>query len=77
MYTSLVNKELLSAVQIILSVLLMVLVLLQAKGSGLGAAFGGDFGFYHTRRGVERILFRLTIVVAIFFLASSAIGLLV
>ncbi len=59
-------------VQIILSVTLIALVLLQGnKGAGLGGVFGGDGGVYKTRRGVEKTLYNATIVVSvIFFLVS-------
>ena len=55
---------------IIISVLLIVSVILQSKGAGLGGLSGADAGSVFTaRRGVERTLFRLTIVLsAIFFL---------
>jgi protein translocase SecG subunit len=43
--------------QIGVSVLLMVSILLQNRGSGLSSAFGGDFGGYYTKRGVEKFLF--------------------
>jgi preprotein translocase subunit SecG len=52
---------------------LIVLVLLQSKGAGLGGLGGGDFGGsgYHVRRGVERLVFNLTIVLsALFFLLA-------
>lgn len=62
--------------QVILSILLMVLVLLQAKGTGLGSAFGGEAGFYRTKRGFEKLLFRGTIIVAALFVIISIIGLL-
>jgi protein translocase SecG subunit len=42
--------------QIIVSILLVVSILLQNRGSGLSAAFGGDFGGYHTKRGLEKFL---------------------
>ncbi len=60
----------LQIVQIIVSVCLIVAVLLQVKGQGLGGIFGGrDSGIYKTRRGAEKTLFQLTIVlVALFFL---------
>lgn len=61
-------------VQIVLSVLLMGGVLLQQSDAGAGGAFGGGDGFssgHHTKRGVERVLFVGTIVVAILFAATS------
>jgi preprotein translocase subunit SecG len=64
----------LQIVQIIISVCLIVAILLQVKGSGLGGIFGGsDTGIYKTRRGAERTLFNLTIVlVVLFFLFAMA-----
>lgn len=58
-------------IQMILSVLLMIAVLMQARGSGVGDAFGGSSAVYRTRRGVEKILFRGTIVLAILFAGIS------
>lgn len=57
-------------VQIVLSVLLVVVILLQVKGIGSGF-FGEAYSTFRTRRGVERILFRLTIVLAVVFVATS------
>jgi len=60
--------------QIILSVLITAFVLLQSQGSGLGATWGGGGETYHTRRGVERVIFTLTIVaIALFTLVSIAV----
>jgi len=69
----------LSLAQIIISVVLIVIILLQAKGSGgLGGIFGGgDGGFYRTRRGLEKTLFNLTIVLATLFLLISLVSVLV
>jgi preprotein translocase subunit SecG len=55
---------------IIISVLLIVSVIMQSKGAGLGGLSGADSGSVFTaRRGVERTLFKLTIVIsALFFL---------
>lgn len=58
---------LLPALQIGLSVLLVVFILVQSKGAGLGGVFGGEGNVYRTKRGAERILFIATIVVAILF----------
>jgi preprotein translocase subunit SecG len=53
---------------IIISVLLIVSVIMQSKGGGLGLLSGADSGSVFTaRRGVERTLFRLTIVLSVLF----------
>lgn len=65
------------AIQIILSIAIIALILIQAKGTGLGRAFGGMGGSYSTRRGVEKTVFFLTIIVAVLFFLSSAVQLLV
>ncbi len=62
--------------QIASSVALIALVLLQERSAGLSGIFGGESGgFYQTRRGLERVIFWMTIVVAIAFagLAISAL----
>ncbi len=60
-------------VQIVLSVLLMVAILLQRTGASLGGAFGADnfSSGFHTRRGLEKTLFRATIVLAVLFALSA------
>ena len=61
--------------QILVAVLLTVVLLLQAKGSGIGTALGGGSGgSFRTRRGVEKTLFQLTIILAVVFLVISAWG---
>lgn len=71
------SKEVFLIIQIILSLALVGLVLLQNKGTGLGSTFGGEIGFYRTRRGVERMVFALTIIVAALFLITSVIRLVI
>lgn len=61
-------------IQILISLFLVGAILLQAKGVGLSATFGGEGGFYHTKRGVEKVLFIATIVLAIVFVVSSLLG---
>jgi preprotein translocase subunit SecG len=62
-------------VQIILSIALVTLVLLQTKG-GLGGLFGGEGSVFHRRRGVEKTLFHITIgLAAVFFLSALATAL--
>jgi len=56
----------------IISVCLIVAVLLQVKGQGLGGIFGGgDSGIYKTRRGAEKTLFNLTVVLSVLFFAFA------
>lgn len=67
-------KTAIPIVQISLSVLLVTLILLQSKGSGLSSAFGGDSNVYSTKRGAERVIFIVTIVVAILFFATALLN---
>jgi len=59
--------------QIILSVAVIVFILLQARGAGLGSAFGGSSAgsVFKTRRGIERLIFNATIVFIVLFAALS------
>jgi preprotein translocase subunit SecG len=62
--------------QMILAVALVASILLQQRGTGLGGAFGGEVTAYRSRRGIERTLFRLTIVLAVLFVLFSLLNLL-
>jgi preprotein translocase subunit SecG len=64
-------------IQIILSVLLIVLISIQGKGGGLGSAWGGSSGAFHERRGVEKFVFQMTVVLSVLFLITSIVNLLV
>lgn len=64
-------KTYLNIAQIAVSVLLVAAILLQSRGTGLGATFGGEGNVYRTKRGVEKILFRSTILFAIVFLGLA------
>jgi preprotein translocase subunit SecG len=57
--------------QIVLAILLIVTILLQGRGAGLGSAWGGEGEMYGTRRGVEKILFRATILISVLFVLVS------
>jgi preprotein translocase subunit SecG len=68
----------LNIAQIIISVALTVAVLLQIKSSGLGSVFGGsDSAVYRTRRGVERLLFNITIGLTIAFFVITILNVIV
>lgn len=69
-------KTAISLIQIILGILLVLVIIIQQKGSGLGSSFGGDLSFYRTKRGAEKLLFYATIALAFFFILSSLIGLM-
>ncbi|HPS21703.1 MAG TPA: preprotein translocase subunit SecG [Candidatus Paceibacterota bacterium] len=58
--------------QIILSVILVIAILLQQSGAGVGGALGGnDSSFHHTRRGFEKFLFYLSIVCGVLFALTA------
>ena len=57
--------------QIVASIALMAAVLLQARGAGLGATFGGDSSVYRSRRGIEKRLFQFTVALAVLFVIFS------
>ena len=60
--------------QIIVSIGLMAAILLQARGAGLSATFGGDSSVFRSRRGIEKRLFQFTIVLAALFVIVSLVG---
>lgn len=63
----------LSVVQIIISIVLILVVLLQGKGSGFSGAFASDSSAYRSRRGVERTLYNFTILLAVLFVLISIV----
>lgn len=63
--------------QTIVSILLILSILLQQRGAGLGGIFGGEGNIYRTKRGVEKGLFVATIILVIIFFALAIWNLLV
>ncbi len=61
---------------IIVSIALIIMVFLQSRGVGLGGLGGGDFGGsgYHVRRGVERLIFNITIGLSITFFVLAILN---
>jgi len=57
--------------QLAISILLIISVLLQNRGSGLSAAFGGDFGGFYTKRGLEKFLFVFSAILGFLFIVNS------
>ena len=61
--------------QIVVSVALILIVLLQVRGGGLGGIFGQADTVYRTKRGVEKTMFQLTIVLVVVFVILSIVSL--
>ncbi len=70
-------KTFLLIFQIIISTLLIIIILVQAKGSGISTVFGGQGGFYRSKRGVEKLFVAFTIILAFLFLVLSIIQVIV
>jgi len=64
----------LEIIEIVLAVLLMISILLQHRGTSLGGAFGGEGNVYRSKRGVEKLLFNSTIVIAILFVIGAILN---
>jgi protein translocase SecG subunit len=62
--------------QLVISILLILTVLLQNRGTGLGSTFGGSGGVYLTKRGLEKKLFIATIVLAVLFFVVYVLGII-
>ncbi|OGY18366.1 MAG: preprotein translocase subunit SecG [Candidatus Chisholmbacteria bacterium RIFCSPHIGHO2_12_FULL_49_9] len=67
-------RNVLLVIQIIVSILLMGTILLQARGTGLGSAWGGGGEMYRSKRGVERVLLVATVVLTVLFLTLAAVN---
>ena len=70
--------QIFSVSQLVVAIVLIILILLQERSSGLSGVFGGDSaGFYQTRRGLEKIIFRSTIALVSVFLVLSLLNLII
>jgi preprotein translocase subunit SecG len=70
-------NPILALAQILVCAGLIASILLQSRGAGLGATFGGESSVYRSRRGVEKTLFQFTIALAALFVIVSLISYLV
>ncbi len=66
-------KIALQVIQIILSITLIAIILIQAKGGGLSSVFGGSGSIYRTKRGAEKVMYQATIILAIVFFVVSIV----
>jgi preprotein translocase subunit SecG len=66
--------DLLQVAQIVIAVAVSASILLQARGTGLSSTFGGESTAYRSRRGLERTLFRLTVILIAVYVVISLVG---
>lgn len=66
----------LKIIQIIITFFLIIVILLQNRGSGLSGVFGGGSNVYLTKRGIEKKLFIATIALSVLFFAISLVNII-
>ncbi|MBI4101300.1 preprotein translocase subunit SecG [Candidatus Microgenomates bacterium] len=69
-------RDFFNIVSVVSAILMIIFILSQARGSSLGEAFGGDSAFYRSRRGVELVIYQMTILLAVVFVLSIILGIL-
>lgn len=69
--------EFLSTTTIVSAALMVLMILLQSRGATLGAGFGATGELFTTRRGLEKNLYDTTIVMAVIFVSSIVVGLII
>lgn len=68
--------QILEIIMLVSAVLMIIAILLQQRGASLGAGFGSTGELYTTRRGIDKSLFEATIVLAVVFVTSILVGLI-
>ena len=69
-------KNILLIINIVVAIAITGLILLQGKGAGLGSAWGGGGEMFQTRRGIEKVTLRITVVLIVIFFVLSLISFL-
>lgn len=69
--------QFLTIFQIIISVLLIITVILQTRGTTAGVTFSGGAESYRSKKGVEKTLFYATIILAVLFASTSILSLVI
>lgn len=69
--------NILNIIQIVIAALLTTTILLQRRGTGLSATFGGEGGVYFKKRGAEKVIFIATIVLAVLFILSAIVRMII
>jgi protein translocase SecG subunit len=70
-------EKIFGIIQIVISALLMASILLQQRGAGLSSTFGGEGGVYFKKRGMEKVLFIAAIVLAVLFILTAIIRMVI
>jgi protein translocase SecG subunit len=60
-------QKTINILEIVISIFLIISILLQSRGAGIGGTFGDSFGSYHTKRGFEKFLSIFSVILAILF----------
>ena len=63
--------QIIKVVQVVISIILTLLILIQSKGKGLASGIGDSIGMYRSRRGLEKVIFIATIVMTIVVVVNS------
>lgn len=69
--------KILNIIQIAVAGLMIITILVQQRGTGLSGAFGGEGGVYFKKRGAEKVFFIATIVLAVLFILSAVIRMVI
>jgi preprotein translocase subunit SecG len=69
-------RNLFNIITVVSALLMILFILIQSRGSSLGATFGGDASYYRSRRGAEAVIFNATIVLAVIFVLSVILSIL-
>lgn len=70
-------QNIINIVQLVISTLLILSILLQSRGAGLSGTFGGDSAVYTTRRGPEKLLYWITLILALIFVGLTIANLII
>lgn len=71
------TTKILTIIEAVVAVVLMAAILVQNKGAGLSQTFGGEGNVFQTKRGAEKVIFRVTIALAVVFLGLAVVNLFV
>ena len=71
------TQTFLTGLQVAVSIALIAVILLQQKGTGLSGVFGGSSNVYSTKRGIDKMLYRATILLSLLFFATALANLFV